>query len=78
MKTGLIILLSVLVEKIDSPIGDENWYILLQADCNLSVEKIDSPIGDENLKLFFRSVSDVQKSRENRFPDRGREHMNRF
>ena len=59
----------LLVEKVDSPIGDEN---LCQASGRSfsSVEKVDSPIGDENngeqqaLRDAFR--------RESRFPDRGR------
>ena len=45
-------LLSLLfrVEKIDSPIGDENTVRVI-IDSLISVEKIDSPIGDENKSL---------------------------
>ena len=37
------------VEKVDSPIGDENSFIIqYQTLLLINVEKVDSPIGDEN------------------------------
>ena len=36
------------VEKVDSPIGDENRFPLPESILLLRVEKVDSPIGDEN------------------------------
>ena len=37
-----------LVEKVDSPIGDENQFIVKPVPKFPLVEKVDSPIGDEN------------------------------
>ena len=36
------------VEKVDSPIGDENVVLVFQVFLLFHVEKVDSPIGDEN------------------------------
>ena len=41
------------------------------------VEKIDSPIGDEN-SFAFQLITVHRYCRENRFPDRGREHFINF
>ena len=39
---------SVFVEKVDSPIGDENLLCPSSNINSIAVEKVDSPIGDEN------------------------------
>ena len=36
------------VEKVDSPIGDENCSCVVGFSLLVYVEKVDSPIGDEN------------------------------
>ena len=43
------------VEKIDSPIGDEN-FALISSTWSGVVEKIDSPIGDENGTVVYARV----------------------
>ena len=40
--------LALWVEKVDSPIGDENVVLVFQVFLLFHVEKVDSPIGDEN------------------------------
>ena len=62
----------ICVEKIDSPIGDENEENLRGSADKGGVEKIDSPIGDENVAGLRGRPATL--GRENRFPDRGREH----
>ena len=42
------------VEKIDSPIGDENKFTVKPTPKLPLVEKIDSPIGDENIFVQTR------------------------
>ena len=42
------------VEKVDSPIGDENIFVSsLLAFNTFIVEKVDSPIGDENASFSW-------------------------
>ena len=62
-----------IVEKVDSPIGDENLFMFLHDIILLIVEKVDSPIGDENCFIFMYT-SYFLPCRESRFPDRGRKH----
>ena len=45
-----------LVEKVDSPIGDENFFPPMLCFLD-SVEKVDSPIGDENNYFTIRQNS---------------------
>ena len=45
----------LVVEKIDSPIGDENFFSSCFIKSHFPVEKIDSPIGDEN-EILAHSV----------------------
>ena len=42
------------VEKVDSPIGDENDLDDEALVQDFGVEKVDSPIGDENVVLVFQ------------------------
>ena len=54
--------LALWVEKVDSPIGDENSFLYVH--CFLpSVEKVDSPIGDEKsvFVMVLLSISSVEK-----------------
>ena len=44
------------VEKVDSPIGDENFFPPMLCFLD-SVEKVDSPIGDENNYFTIRQNS---------------------
>ena len=44
------------VEKVDSPIGDENDYFISVKE-NSFVEKVDSPIGDENTQKILCAIS---------------------
>ena len=68
---------NVFVEKVDSPIGDENMEKVFFPRLSPPVEKVDSPIGDENKDAFSIFLFCVF-SRESRFPDRGRKCFNSF
>ena len=60
------------VEKVDSPIGDENGRVEIDHH-KRHVEKVDSPIGDENICRIQRTQR-TSIGRESRFPDRGRKY----
>ena len=70
LRTCVSIRRTSFVEKVDSPIGDENCIKSLFAIFLPPVEKVDSPIGDENVSIV--SCISFFVSRESRFPDRGR------
>ena len=68
---GMLLTGMRIVEKVDSPIGDENNVVSGEFKNATIVEKVDSPIGDENLshQIYFLQLT---PGRESRFPDRGR------
>ena len=66
-----------IVEKVDSPIGDENVLMEHVNRKGSDVEKVDSPIGDENCFPYCTYIV-PQVCRESRFPDRGRKLHNQL